>query len=240
MAEKTRSLVESYVTEHPSLSKVIESAPDALTAYVEIVAQHPSLGTEFFDLISCSKPFQEGKGVSLTDMMRSYLKDNSVEDPEGFNWDQEMTSDIKSALLKNGIKYAQSAGSTWEYGDGSVTVAQLAEKIHSHSPNKSKVSIENMLRKGLSDGRIVGFKKNPGIKSSWYLPLWLYDKETGGIIEGVAKLCNMFDSNGLPVQQFVTKATLNDGSIPLDLLRKGKIKKVIALAKSYAGNFSDN
>ncbi len=65
-AEETRSLVESYVTEHPSL------------------------GTEFFDLISCSKPiFQEGKGVSLADMMRSYLKDNSVEDPEGFNWDIE-------------------------------------------------------------------------------------------------------------------------------------------------------
>lgn len=163
-------------------------------------------------------------------------KDHKPSDPKGFNWNQGTSFEEDGLLIKNDELYKLHESKVNDLGGGVLSVPEFAKRMKSFGDTRSQKSIETTLRKLLSTGLLIGFKTNPGAKASWKIPAWQVNEMShGSILSGVEELCTIFGSNGQSVQNFVINEKLNSGETPLDLLLKGKVDRVLELAKKYIG-----
>lgn len=213
-----------------------EESMAQLVFIYEFLTENPKLTNQLFKFISAMKNKDDGNQAKLIEeWLREGETKYTKKAPEGFNWEEEISEKDYDRLSENNKKFTKNAENIWDLGQGSVTVGELAQYIKRCSNKDIDTSkTEANIRKMLRDERLIGYKLNPGKKSTWYIPLWQVNKKTGQIFDGIRELRSIFSQDSFMLQQFiVTCRERDDGNSMLELLAEGRIEDVISYARIY-------
>jgi len=148
--------------------------------------------------------------------------------------ERKLNTDDFKFLEDNHNQFNLNTKSIWDFDNGCTSVQKFVERMQALGNTSSKASLENRVRKSLLKHKLIGYKMGNGSKSSWKLPIWQIDKETGNILNGISDVCTVFNSSGYAVQEFMTSESLLDlKSNAITLLKEGRIKSVVDTAKVY-------
>ncbi|MFK5984830.1 MAG: hypothetical protein QM479_05340 [Pseudomonadota bacterium] len=220
-------LLERQISEHPKFFVKIAQYFTLLDSEIEEKGFPPNYYDELFkdnptELLKMLIEWQMKKKTQ-GDLLCPEFWDKSPLTREEFN----LLEENHKAFDVNSVK-------VWQAEEGCVGVNAFVAKMKSLGNNSTKNSLANMVRDNLTSQKLIGYKQGSGKKSPWSLPIWQIDRHTGGILNGIADVCHIFNSNGYAVQEFMVSNHLGEkNKPPLQLIREGRIRSLISIATEY-------
>ena len=173
----------------------------------------PALGHGFHYSRSISRPWRNDNAISKDQMTADSAKQsNRTEAPK-------MDPRLAAAIARGGIVRQQL---TVDEG-GSISSTEAARLLG--------VAKATVLRRWRTH-RIVGWKRGKAVR----FPLWQF--AGAKLLQGIEEILQIFhsDDQWRVMMYFLSNRLSLEGRRPLDLLREGKVPKVVAHARAYAAD----
>jgi len=162
-------------------------------------------------------------------LIHEYLAEQKSLDDSG-GWDQQLPSKEDLRLLNQSHNKFEAENDQLFLKEG-VTVTEFVRIM---TDGKGTASKENAIRNALKNKELIGYKKMPGKKASWYVPSYQADAKAQSVLQGIDRICKIFGDNGFSVHEFmVTPNGECSDKTPISILQLGDIDRVVHAAKVY-------